>query len=103
VSASGRVNHTSRVLIEGKLKERHVKSSQLETAIRNFRHLVADRNQPAQKFHDAIIIRSKQNSSLADELADLRIAGAVPYLARDRRITLGGEAVQAKTAYFYFE
>jgi len=100
VGASGRINHTSQVRIEGKLKERHAKASQLEAAIHHFRHMVSDRNQPAQKLYDAII-KSKQSASLVDQLANLKIAGAIPFLTRDRRITLGGEAIQAKAAYFY--
>lgn len=77
------------------LKERYDKAKKLEMTIQNFLNKVADKHQPAQKLHDATVSAMRRRP--ADEmLTDLKIADLVPPIMRDRRITLGGRAVQLR-------
>lgn len=79
--------------ITQQLNERHAQATKCEKAIQRFLKQVADKNQPAQKLHDATVSAMRRRS--VDEImTDLSIADSAPLLARDRRITLGGRLAQ---------
>jgi len=75
------------------LKERNVKSRKLENAICLFRNTVADKNQPAQKLHDATV-NVARGRSIDHLMKNLDITESVPAIARDRRITASGRILQ---------
>ena len=77
------------------LKERNVKSKKLEKEIYLFRNTVADRNQPAQKLHDATVSAARRRS-IDQLMTSLDITESVPTIARDRRITAGGRIAQVQ-------
>ncbi|KAH9203513.1 hypothetical protein DL95DRAFT_430657 [Leptodontidium sp. 2 PMI_412] len=78
------------------LKERYTKSNDLESAIKS----AADKHQPAQKLHEAIVHvarRAAATTTTLDVLIEnVTVVDAVPTLGRDRRITMGGRMVQIK-------
>ena len=78
-----------------KLKERHAKATNLYSAIRFFINKVADKNQPAQKLHDATVTALRRRS-IDQMMTDLTVADSVPPIARDRRVTFGGRAAQLR-------
>lgn len=79
------------------LQERNVKSGNLEKAIRLFGNRVADKNQPAQKLHDATVHASRRRSF--DQLmTNLDITKSIPTIARDRLIIAGGRIAQVQAA-----
>jgi hypothetical protein len=80
------------------LKERHEKSRKLERAIQIFRDKVADKHQPAQKLHEAIV-NAARKAAIDQLMSDLTFVDAVPALARDRQIILGGRMVQIRTEF----
>ena len=77
------------------LKERHAKATNLYSAIRVFLKQVADKNQPAQKLHDATVTALRRRS-IDQMLTDLTVADSVPPIARDRRVTFGGRAAHLR-------
>jgi len=80
------------------LKERHEKSRKLERTIQIFRDKVADKHQPAQKLHEATV-NAARKAAIDRLMADLTFVDAVPALARDRQIILGGRMVQSRTEF----
>jgi hypothetical protein len=80
------------------LKERHEKSRKIEKAIQTFRDKVADKHQPAQKLHEATV-HAARKAAVDQLMADLTFVDAVPALARDRQITLGGRMAQIRTEF----
>jgi hypothetical protein len=80
------------------LKERHEQSRKIERAIQKFRDKVADKHQPAQKLHEAIITAARK-AAIDQLMADLTFVDIVPALARDRQVILGGRMVQIRTEY----
>jgi hypothetical protein len=88
------------------LKERHAESRKLEGTIKMFRTNVADKHQPAQKLHDATVHAARKAAATAATL-DVLMANltvdVVPALARDRRVTMGGQMVQIKTEFFILD
>ena len=82
------------------LQRRSSKARKLEHCVATFRNKVAEKNQPAQKLHDATISIAR-HKSLDVGLASLNLNEASPpKLARDRRITLGVTNLRLKLDYF---
>lgn len=79
--------------ITRQLKERHAQATKCEREIQSFLKRVADKNQPAQKLHDATVNAMKRRS-VEEIMTDLSIADSAAPIARDRRITLGGRLTQ---------
>jgi len=69
------------------LMKRYAESMKLEGTIKTFRNNVADKHQPAQKLHEATVHAARKAAAI----------NAVPALACDSRITMGGQMVQIKT------
>jgi hypothetical protein len=80
------------------LKERHEKSRKIEKDIQTFRDKVADKHQPAQKLHEATV-HAARKAAIDQLMANLTFVDAVPALARDRQITLGGRIAQIRTEF----
>lgn len=80
------------------LRERHEKSRKMEKDIQTFRDKVADKYQPAQKLHEATV-HAARKAAIDQLMADLTFVDAVPALARDRQITLGGRIAQIRTEF----
>lgn len=85
----------TQIEISQKLKDRHQQCRKLEKAIQDFRQKVADKHQPAQKLYEATI-HAARSHSISDLMADLSLVNSVPAVARDRRVTFGGHALQLK-------
>ena len=83
--------------ITKELEKRFLESEKLETTIRKFRISIADKNQPAQKLHDAMVSVMRRRP-IDEIMTDLDINGTVPKFSPDRRVTLGSwlAQVQAK-------
>ena len=79
--------------ITQRLNERHAKATKCEKYIQSFLETVADKNQPAQKLHDATV-NAMRRRPVDEMMTDLNIADSVTPIARDRRITLGGRLAQ---------
>lgn len=79
------------------LQERNAKCGNLERAIRLFGDRVADKNQPAQKLHDATVHAARQRS-IDQLMTNLDITKSVPAIARDRLIIAGGRIAQVQVA-----
>lgn len=77
------------------LRERNAKSRNLEKAIRLFGNPVADKNQPAQKLHDATVHAARQ-WSIDKLMTNLDITKSVPAIACDRLIIAGGRIAQVQ-------
>ncbi len=77
--------------------------SKLERNIRLFKASVADKNQPAQKLHDAII-HARRAQSIETQIANLGI-DETPAQTRphDQRITLGARGVELKAEHVILE
>ena len=71
------------------IKHRFAMYNQLQTAVEHFRKSVADKNQPAQKLHDATI-NAARIRPIDQIMSGLDLKDSVPTVARDRRITFGG-------------
>lgn len=78
-----------------RLNERHAKATKCEKDIQSFLKKVADKNQPAQKLHDATV-NAMRRRSVDDMMTDLNITDSATPIARDRRITLGGRLAQLR-------
>jgi hypothetical protein len=94
------------------LKERHAESRMLEGAIKAFCNNVTDKHQPAQKLHDATVHAARNlavaaaaatDVTLDVPMANLTVADVVPALARDRRVTMGGQMAKIKTEFFILD
>ena len=75
--------------ITKQLNDRHAQATKCEKEIQKFLKQVADKNQPAQKLHDATV-NAMRRRSVDEIMTNLSIADSSPPIARDRRITLGG-------------
>jgi len=84
---------TTTVDIDQKLKERFTKSKEVQDAIHRFQSKVTDRNQPAQKLHDATV-NAVRRRPIDQMMTDLTIHSSVPMVSRDRRVTFGGRISQ---------
>lgn len=87
------------------MPERYRTSRKLDSEIAAFLRTVADRHQPAQKLHDAIIHarHARGADSLAGMLQGLSVSDGLPAVARDKRITLGGRLAQTKARCMVLE
>lgn len=85
-------------MIKNLLRSRHGTGKAVEESILEFQRKVADKNQPAQKLHDAIVYASRQ-LPLEEVMSNMKLAESAPILSRDRRITLGGQAALLKAYY----
>ncbi|KAL9588835.1 MAG: hypothetical protein Q9203_002352, partial [Teloschistes exilis] len=74
--------------IRGLYVERHAAVSKVRASIKSFCRQVSDKNQPAQKLHDAQI-HALRTRSIDRVMRDVRITETVPNLPRDYRITMG--------------
>jgi len=83
--------------ITNRLKIRQTKTSKLDLDIQDFQKRVADRNQPAQKLHDATVHAARQRS-IDNLLSNLKLQ-TTPVLSRDRRITLGSQAASVRLGF----
>lgn len=78
-----------------RLSDRYAKATKREKDIQSFLKKVADKNQPAQKLHDATVSAMRRRS-VDEMMTDMNIADSVAPIARDRRITLGGRLAQLR-------
>jgi len=92
---AGQLTHAKTSELTQNLKQRNVKFRNLEQAICLFRSTVADKNQPAQKLHDATVNAARRRS-IDHLMTNLNITESVPAIARDRRITAGGRILQVQ-------
>jgi hypothetical protein len=85
-------------IVATQIQTRYLASQRLNKDINSFLRTVADRHQPAQKLHDATVRAASVNRLKSDDdgLASLSIQGTVPLVERDRRVTLGGRALQIR-------
>jgi len=88
--------------IEKELRERHSHSTGLQKAIQSFCSKAADTNQPARKLHDATV-QASRSRSIGELMANLTVIEAVPFVPRDRRVTLGGRIMQIKMDHLILE
>lgn len=79
------------------LQEREAKCRSLENAIRLFGNRVADKNQPAQKLHDATV-HAVRRRPIDQLMTNLDITKSIPAIARDRLIIAGGRVAQVQAA-----
>ena len=89
-----------------KIKTRYDASQRLSKDISDFLRKVANRHQPAQKLHDAIVHTNagpNVSKSLNDALASLSIKDTYHPVERDRRVTLGGRMVRIKAESIILE
>ncbi len=77
----------------GSLEKRNAKARKLEKAISGFCKSTAEKNQPAQKLHDAMISAGRRRS-IDKLMTNLDITGSVPAISRDRQITFNGRIAQ---------
>ena len=82
-------------VITQRLNERYAKATRCEKEVQSFLKKVADKNQPAQKLHDATV-NAMRRRSVDEMMNDINIADSVTPIARDRRITLGGRLAQLR-------
>ena len=92
-SDTGQITPVSALNLRLFLVKRQTRATMLERMIRNFLNRIADKQQPVQKLHDATINAMRRRSA-EEKMADLSITNSIPPVARDRRIILGGRAVQ---------
>lgn len=79
--------------INKQLSERHANSRKFAKEIVFFRQKVADKNQPAQKLHDAVVSATRR-LPVEEMMARLEVNQAVPLVTRDQRVTLGARLLQ---------
>jgi hypothetical protein len=60
--------------------------------------IVADKNQPAQKLHDATV-HAMRTHTLVTQMPTLNIETSIPLLPRDRRVTYGARTARMKAEY----
>ncbi len=92
-------------LVATRINSRYTASGRLTKAINLFLTKTADRHQPAHKLHEAIVYTITKNKphSLDDALTTLSLQDSVQPVERDRRITLGGRALQIKAECIVLE
>ncbi|KAL9582685.1 MAG: hypothetical protein Q9212_003149, partial [Teloschistes hypoglaucus] len=78
--------------IEGPWLKRYEAVRKVRASIKSFCLQVSDKNQPAQKLHDAQI-HALRDRSIDRVMRDVRITGTVPNIPRDHRITMGGALI----------
>lgn len=81
--------------INKELNKRQEMSKRLQKAILCFSEKISDRNQPAQKLYDATLYAIR-NRSITELMSQLTASDAVPAVAHNRHITLGGRVAQIK-------
>lgn len=67
--------------------------NRLKADIQRFRKKAADKNQPAQKLHDATVNAARMRS-IDQIMSNIHFEDSVPAIARDRRVTFGGCVVE---------
>ncbi|KAH6666152.1 hypothetical protein B0J14DRAFT_605394 [Halenospora varia] len=70
----------------------------LEKATQIFRDKVADKHQPAQKLHEATV-HAVRKAAIDPLMVNFTLADAVPAVARDRQITLGGRMAHIRIEF----
>ncbi|KAI6707952.1 hypothetical protein JHW43_009520 [Diplocarpon mali] len=98
VNHGGKPNHTTKDEIPSALKENYAQASQIRRAIERFRHSTAECNEPARRLHDATVHASLE-IPLDARIANMTLAPISPIIARDKRATFGGRAVELKANY----
>ncbi|KAF2704119.1 P-loop containing nucleoside triphosphate hydrolase protein [Pleomassaria siparia CBS 279.74] len=95
----------SKTFVSAQIQNRYDAFSMLSRKVKSFLQTVADRHQPAQKLHQAIIHATIANrsKSLDEGLASLGIQDTFPSVERDRRITLGGRLLQIRAECIVLE
>lgn len=88
-SLTGGVTPARALEVTQQLRIRHKNSRNIEKAIQSFCRKVADKNQPAQKLHDATV-NAARRKSIDQLMADLSVTESFLAIPRDRRVTLGG-------------
>lgn len=79
------------------LQGRNAKSGILYKEISLFGNRVADKNQPAQKLHDATVHAARRRS-IDQLMTNSDITKSIPAIARDRLIVAGGRIAQVQVA-----
>ena len=110
------VMRSSRLAADGNLEEfpahspshiltRHNAFRKVKKEIASFLRKVANRHQPSQRLHEAIIHATNANASksLDEALASMSVSQTTPPVERDRRITLGGGLLQIKAEFVVLE
>lgn len=89
---------TSNSMAAMRITTRYTASARLTKNISHFVTHTADRHQPVQKLHEAIVhaTLTKRSRFLGEALTSLDLHDSVQPMERDRRVTLGGRAVQIK-------
>ena len=78
-----------------KLKARFSRSDKLVKTVRSFCEKAADKHQPAQKLHDAIVTAIRRRP-IEQSMTDLDVSNPGHSVARDRRVTFGGRLVELR-------
>ena len=92
---SGQITSAFAAKITQQLKERHAKATEFEKAIQSLLVKAADKNQPAQKLHDATV-NAMRRRSIDELMTEMTMADSIPPIARDRQITFGGRGAQLR-------
>jgi hypothetical protein len=89
------ITSTSEEKIKNVLEKRRKKSNGLQRAIQSFRKEFNDRNQPAQKLHNATVHAARRRP-MNKLMANLGLIDTVPAVPRDRRVTFHATIAQIK-------
>jgi hypothetical protein len=85
------------------LKEQHVETRKLESAIKIFCNSATDKHQPSQKLHKATVHAVRKVlaclATLEVQIANLAVVDTIPTLTCDCQITMGGQMVKIKTEF----
>lgn len=90
---TGRATLAKALEVNRILNERYNLGRKLEKDIKACGRRVADKNQPVQKLHEATLTASRRKS-IERLMTDLSVTDTIPAVPRDRRVTLGGSAMQ---------
>ncbi|KAL8734445.1 MAG: hypothetical protein Q9181_003183, partial [Wetmoreana brouardii] len=85
----GRLTTAKSTEIEGLLRDRRTEINKHAKAIKTFCRKVSDKNQPAQKLHDAQVSAARRQS-LDKLMTVLNINDHSQFIPRDHRVTMGG-------------
>ncbi|KAG4430772.1 hypothetical protein IFR05_013741 [Cadophora sp. M221] len=96
-SRAGQLTIADQTEIKKILTDNNVKAVSITGAVTRFRHSTADRNQPAQKLHDATVYAAREASAMDGQMAGLTMYPGIPRPTSDRRVTLGGFAADLKS------
>ena len=91
---TGRATLAKTLEVTKMLNERHNSARKLEKDIKACCRKFADKNQPVQKLHEATLTAARRKP-IERLMTNLSVNDAISAVPRDRRVTLGGRAMQA--------